>query len=106
MTTPPHLPITPLTRSSQPNIGGSSTVAGWNSDQCGQCFSVSWNGRSPIYILAIDSAKEGLNLSEAAMNSLTGGQAVSLGRVDAVVTKVGVDMCGLTPRKRTIEFMA
>ncbi|EGP88567.1 unnamed protein product [Zymoseptoria tritici ST99CH_1A5] len=89
-----------------PYIGGSSDIAGYNSDQCGQCYSVSYNGGQPIYILAIDHTLEGLNISEEAMNALTGGQAEAVGRVDAQVTKVGVDMCGLAPRKRAVEFLA
>ncbi|KJX92838.1 eliciting plant response-like protein [Zymoseptoria brevis] len=89
-----------------PYIGGSSDIAGWNSAQCGQCYSLSWNGGQPIYILAIDHTLDGLNISEEAMNALTGGQAEAVGRVDAQVTKVGVDMCGLAPRKRAVEFLA
>lgn len=87
-----------------PNIGGSSTIPGWNADTCGQCFQVSYRGNS-IYVLAVDTAPSGMNIAEAAMNKLTGGQAVKLGRVAAEVMKVGVGKCGLAP-KREIEFNA
>ena len=56
-------------------------------------------------MLGIDHTDTGLNLSKEAMNKLTNGQAVALGRVNAQVTKVGVGKCGLS-HKREIEFMA
>lgn len=42
------------------------------------------------------------------MNTLTNGQAVALGRVNADVVKVGVSKCGLTPKRdlREMEFTA
>lgn len=46
--------------------------------------------------------------SQAAMNKLTNGQGVALGRINAQVTQVGVSKCGLTPKRdlREIEFTA
>jgi hypothetical protein len=38
------------------------------------------------------------------MNTLTNGQAVQLGRVNAQVLKVGVAKCGLTPRRDLSEM--
>lgn len=58
-----------------------------------------------MYVVAVDHAASGMVLSKAAMNKLTNNQADFLGRVDAVVSKVGVDKCGLTP-KRGIAFNA
>ncbi|KAK3680677.1 hypothetical protein LTR37_021116 [Vermiconidia calcicola] len=87
-----------------PNIGGSSTIPGWNANTCGQCFAVTYKGKT-VNILAIDTAPSGINMSLAAMNKLTGGQAQALGRVNADIKKVGVGKCGLTP-KRSIEFNA
>ncbi|KAK5688390.1 hypothetical protein LTS10_000368 [Elasticomyces elasticus] len=77
-----------------PYIGGSDTVAGWNSASCGDCFAVTYNGRT-IHMLAIDHTLTGLNMAEAAMNDLTGGQAVFLGRVEATVVKVDAGLCGV-----------
>ncbi len=77
-----------------PNIGGASTIAGWNSDSCGSCYQLSYNGNT-INVLAIDHADAGFNIAEAAMNTLTGGQAVQLGRIDASYTQVDVSACGL-----------
>jgi len=89
-----------------PNIGASSTIPGWNSDQCGQCFSLSYNDGAPIYVTAIDHAADGMVLSKAAMNKLTNNQADFLGRVEANVVKVGVDKCGFAAARRGVEFNA
>ena len=77
-----------------PYIGGSDSIPGWNSPNCGTCWSATYNGKT-IYILAIDHAGQGLNIGLAAMNDLTNGRAVELGRIDAQVQQVGLDRCGL-----------
>ncbi|KAK4551865.1 hypothetical protein LTR86_010861 [Recurvomyces mirabilis] len=70
-----------------PYIGGSNDISAWNSPSCGQCYAITYNGKT-IHMLAIDHDDEGINMSEAAMNDLTGGQAVHSGRVDAEVIKI------------------
>ncbi|CAK1357382.1 Protein SnodProt1 [Cercospora beticola] len=87
-----------------PNIGGSWEIAGWGSPQCGACYTVSYQGRS-INVVGIDRSGDGLNLSKAALNTLTGGRAVEVGRIDAQVTRVDSGVCGLRASKRSIEFM-
>ncbi|KAF8860784.1 Cerato-platanin [Acephala macrosclerotiorum] len=77
-----------------PNIGGASVIAGWNSASCGTCWALTYN-KNTINVLAIDHASEGFNIAEAAMNTLTGGQAVALGRVDADYQQVDASVCGL-----------
>ncbi|OSD02062.1 immunomodulatory protein [Trametes coccinea BRFM310] len=77
-----------------PNIGGAAVIPGWNSDQCGTCWQLTYNGKS-INVLAIDHAESGFNIALEAMNTLTGGQAVQLGRVDATATQVAASQCGL-----------
>ncbi|KAH6891426.1 eliciting plant response-like protein [Thelonectria olida] len=77
-----------------PYVGGSADVAGWNSPNCGLCYKITYNGRS-INLLAIDHAASGINMSLDAMNALTGGQAVKLGRVVATVQRVAASNCGL-----------
>jgi len=77
-----------------PYIGGAQAVAGWNSPSCGTCWSATYNGKT-IHILAIDHAAAGLNIGLAAMNDLTNGHAVELGRIDAVVQQVDLGVCGL-----------
>lgn len=77
-----------------PNIGGAPAVGGWNSASCGTCWKLTFNGKS-INVLAIDVGQEGFNLSQEAMDKLTNGQAVALGRVDATATQVAASACGL-----------
>ena len=78
-----------------PNVGGVYTVAGWNSAACGTCYSVTYANSQSIFVLAVDVALEGFNLSEEAMDALTGGQAANLGRVDVTVVPVDASLCGL-----------
>ncbi|CUS15822.1 unnamed protein product [Tuber aestivum] len=70
-----------------PNLGGSGTIPGWNSTNCGACYALTYTPpRSPpktINIVAVDVAAAGtFVLSRTALDTLTGGQAVTLGRVD------------------------
>lgn len=77
-----------------PNIGGASTIAGWNDANCGSCYQLTYAGRS-INVLAIDHAAAGFNIGQEAMNTLTGGQAAALGRIDATYTQLDPSACGL-----------
>ncbi|KAI0750311.1 Cerato-platanin [Daedaleopsis nitida] len=77
-----------------PNIGGAAAVAGWNSDQCGTCWQLTYKGRS-INVLAVDHTDAGFNIALGAMNTLTNNQGVFLGRIDATATKVASSQCGL-----------
>lgn len=77
-----------------PYIGAAQAVGGWNSEACGTCWQLSYGGRT-INVLAIDKAGAGFNIALDAMNALTNGQAVQLGRVDAAATQVAASVCGL-----------
>ncbi|KIJ63341.1 hypothetical protein HYDPIDRAFT_176046 [Hydnomerulius pinastri MD-312] len=77
-----------------PNVGGVYAVTGWNSAACGTCWEVTY-GSTTLAVLAVDVATEGFNLSEEAMNTLTGGLAVELGRVDVTATQVDASVCGI-----------
>ncbi|KAK4181500.1 Cerato-platanin [Triangularia setosa] len=77
-----------------PFIGGSQSIAGWNSPNCGTCWSATWNGKT-IYVLAIDHTGSGLNLGLRAMDALTNGHGQELGRIDAIVAQVPISQCGL-----------
>ncbi|KAF2025384.1 heat-stable 19 kDa antigen precursor [Setomelanomma holmii] len=77
-----------------PYIGGYQGVEGWNSAQCGTCYGITYNGKT-IYVLAIDHTANGFNLATPAMDDLTNGQAVALGRIDAQYAQVDVSNCGL-----------
>lgn len=76
-----------------PRIGGASTIAGWNSANCGACYSLTFEGKT-INVLVVDVAGEGFNIGQTAMDELTNGQAVAKGRVDAAWTEAPGG-CGL-----------
>lgn len=82
-----------------PHIGAASAVADWNSPNCGTCWQVTYtnstNVAKTINILAVDHADAGFVLSKAAMNELTNGQAVKLGRIDVASKQVAASVCGL-----------
>ncbi|KAJ7158815.1 cerato-platanin-related secreted protein [Mycena filopes] len=83
-----------------PLIGAAGAVAGFNSPNCGTCWQLTYtNGsgvKKSINIIAVDHAGPGtFNIALAAMNTLTGGQAVELGRVNVVSTQVAASACGL-----------
>lgn len=77
-----------------PNIGGAAAVGGWNSDSCGSCWQLTYNGKS-IFVVAVDHADDGFNISQEAMDTLTNGQASQLGRIDASVKQVSTSSCKL-----------
>ncbi|KAK3988578.1 protein SnodProt1 [Cladorrhinum sp. PSN332] len=75
-------------------VGGSASVGGWNSPNCGTCWSATL-GSKTIYVLAIDHAGSGLNIGLNAMNELTNGHGQERGVVDATVSQVALSNCGL-----------
>ena len=75
-----------------PYVGGVYTIT-WDLAACGTCYEVTW-GNTTLAVLAVDVALEGFNLSEEAMNTLTGGLAVELGRVSVTATEVDASVCG------------
>lgn len=77
-----------------PNLGGAAVVGGWNSAQCGTCWELAYKGKS-INVLAVDHAASGWNVALGAMNTLTGGQAKKLGRIEATAKQVDKSKCGL-----------
>ncbi|KAJ8507034.1 hypothetical protein ONZ45_g10546 [Pleurotus djamor] len=77
-----------------PNIGGADVVAGFNSPNCGTCWALSFNGTT-VNVLAIDHAGSGFNIALEAMNTLTKGNAVQLGRINASAVQVNASACGL-----------
>ncbi|KAI0062041.1 allergen Asp f 15 precursor [Artomyces pyxidatus] len=77
-----------------PNIGAAGAIAGWNSPNCGTCWELTYNGVS-INVTAIDHAGTGFNIALEAMNTLTDGNAVQLGNIQASVTPLPKSACGL-----------
>lgn len=76
-----------------PRIGGAFTVPSWNSPNCGKCYQLTWEGKS-IYVTAVDHAGEGFNIAQEALDELTGGLAVQLGRVTATYADADPSSCG------------
>ncbi|KAK0201906.1 immunomodulatory protein [Desarmillaria ectypa] len=77
-----------------PNITSSSTIAGWNSPNCGTCWRLAYNNRT-VTVLAIDHAQSGFYTSQAALDALTNGHAVEFGTVQATATQIAASACGL-----------
>ena len=65
---------------------------------------MTYEGKS-INVVGLDIAKDGLNLSKQSLDTLTGGRAYEVGRIDATVTRVDSGVCGLRASKREITFM-
>ncbi|KAG5650738.1 hypothetical protein H0H81_011222 [Sphagnurus paluster] len=82
-----------------PYIGGAAAVSGWNSPNCGTCWQLTYTNSkgavTSINVLAVDHTNAGFNIALSAMNQLTGGQAVQLGRIDVTATQVASSVCGL-----------
>ncbi|KAG0129571.1 Cerato-platanin [Tuber indicum] len=83
-----------------PNLGGSGTIPGWNSPNCGACYELRYTPPAPaapkvINIVGVDVAAPGtFVLSRTALDTLTGGQAVPLGRVNVTWRPVAASVCG------------
>ncbi|KAH8424798.1 allergenic cerato-platanin Asp F13 [Aspergillus melleus] len=80
-----------------PLIGGAPTIPGWNSPNCGNCYSLHYKAGKvdkTIYVTAIDAAPGGFNLGLQAMNQLTNNQGTQLGRVQATYALADPSKCG------------
>lgn len=81
-----------------PHIGGAPTIAGSGSPNCGKCYQLHYSGNGvdeTITVLGVDQATGAFNIGLQAMNDLTNGQAVQLGRVTANYTEVEASQCGV-----------
>ncbi|KAJ3549951.1 hypothetical protein NMY22_g686 [Coprinellus aureogranulatus] len=86
-----------------PFIGGAFAVKEWNSTSCGTCWELAYTATgagnttstTKINVLAIDVAVNSFNVALGALNQLTGGRGVELGRVPVVATQVDASVCGL-----------
>lgn len=77
---------------SYPNVGGAFSIAGWDSPNCGKCYSLEYEGVT-IFVTAMDTGSDGFNLSKQAMNTLTGGRAEEAGRVVANFAEAPHNKC-------------
>ena len=72
----------------------------FDSATCGSCWDLTFNNTT-ISVVALDHAGAGtFNIAQEAMDALTHGNAVFLGRVNAVATMVG-PMQACEPGSRT-----
>ncbi|KAF4609101.1 hypothetical protein EYR40_001454 [Pleurotus pulmonarius] len=80
-----------------PFIGGAAAVTGWNSENCGTCWQLTFtdenNQKRSINVLAVDYAANGFNIGLTAMNELTNGHGVEYGVVDVDVKPVTGAAC-------------
>ncbi|KIJ35438.1 hypothetical protein M422DRAFT_180833 [Sphaerobolus stellatus SS14] len=76
-----------------PFIGGAHAVASWNSTNCGSCWSLTYSGNT-IYVTAIDTAAVGFNIAQEALDKLTDGQAVRVGKFNVTAVQVPASNCG------------
>lgn len=83
-------------------IGGAPAISGWNDPQCGSCYEITYTSATgasnSIIMTAIDVGSQGFNVGTEAMDQLTGGRAIELGRVDVTYTQVSREQCGLKAR--------
>ena len=81
-----------------PYVAGVPAVKGWNSPACGTCWTITYTDAkgisTSVNVLAIDSALS-YNLASSAMDELTNGHAVALGRVPVTAVSVPPSVCGL-----------
>ena len=81
-----------------PYVGGAPAVTSWNSPGCGTCWAITYTNANgiakTINLLAIDGSAN-YNMPTAAMNDLTDGQALFLGRVSVTDVNVHPSVCGL-----------
>lgn len=78
-----------------PRVGAIETVTQWNSPNCGKCYKVTWTDTgASINIIGVDRATSGIVLSLGALNELTGGQGVNLGRVNVSYVETAATDCG------------
>lgn len=66
----------------------------WNDPNCGKCYLLSYGGAA-ISVVAIDAGLGEFVVSPQAMDTLTGGQAKMLGRVDVTYVETDPNMCEL-----------
>lgn len=78
-----------------PYVGGFSAVTGWNSPECGSCWSVGYKDKT-IYVMAIDTSGSGFNLSKEAMQKLTNGEGIEAGKVDVTYAAADASYCSNT----------
>ncbi|KAI0068043.1 Cerato-platanin [Artomyces pyxidatus] len=79
-----------------PYIGGAFAVASWNSPNCGTCWSLTYpETGEQINVIAIDVANPGFNIAQEALDKLTDGKAMQMGKAQVIVQQQPSSACGL-----------
>lgn len=82
-----------------PNIGGAPAITQFNDPDCGSCWNLTFanskGAKKSVVITAIDASGSDFNISEEAMNTLTGGQAEEIGIAPVTATRLANSACGL-----------
>ncbi|KAL0580385.1 hypothetical protein V5O48_001630 [Marasmius crinis-equi] len=79
-------------------VAAADVIGGWNSPNCGACFRLSYTSGGTtrsINVVAVDVAGSGFNVGKNAMDELTNGQAVALGKIDVQSERLSSSDCGL-----------
>ena len=74
-------------------IGGSQFIAGWNSDQCGSCWKLTYKGKS-VHLLAVDTAGVGFNIAKGTFDYLADASAQQAGSFEAAIESLPASGCG------------
>ena len=72
-----------------PKIGGYANAA------CGSCWEVAFSLRNPIYVLSVDNAGDGFQVSASVLDSF-GGLGAEYNDLPVTVTPVDKSKCGLS----------
>lgn len=88
-----HTTLRTLMTKPDVDVGAAFNVS-WNSEGCGKCYRIMYQVES-LYIIAVDKAGEGFNLSKRAFDRLTNGRAEELGSIQVAWESVDPKFCGL-----------
>jgi len=79
-----------------PNVGAAPTVSQWGDPNCGKCYTVTYGPTGvSVSIVAVDVGRGGFVVSQQAMDTLTGNQALFYGRVDVTYVEADLSACQL-----------
>jgi len=84
-----------------PILGGAPQIQGWNSPNCGTCWSLTYTGPhgapSSVTFTAINSGDQGgFVMSFAGFDLLTNGNALRFGEVEVTASPLPESACGIT----------
>ena len=77
-----------------PYVGGSMFVSGWNSPQCGSCWTLTGPTGETINLIAVDTSGVGFNVATHALQVLGGDAALAAGSAEVTVVAADPSACG------------